>query len=351
MRYRRTQQAGFSLVEILIAFFVLMIGILAILTLFPLGLRESKQMVDTSIASLVARNARGMMEVHPFTYKAGSDTKKGNGTASMIHIRFGCDIAQALKWVKTFPEDLLANDDDRTFPKTRTENVPFYRERKDKDGKLRYDKIFSSEHPQYCWDARFTIGRGIGETQVGENTLRMNPPPGQIYEGPDGWRDFSENDMRAWFERYYRYYAVQISIYRNYDEVVAASGQIALKADKRPDGSAYDNDDPNRPLYSELILKDAPIEIQANWHIRVTKNECQSDWYRIERMNKRGAAQFVFRLDRPFAPMVGAIGTQAEIEWSVTNIVATSSLIEHFTTMLGSQLDDTDTGNLSVTDH
>ncbi|HUW55706.1 MAG TPA: prepilin-type N-terminal cleavage/methylation domain-containing protein, partial [Planctomycetota bacterium] len=64
----RKRTDGFSLVELLIAFFVLLVGILAVLVLFPLGLRESRTMVESSTAAFVARNARNLMEVHPFTY-------------------------------------------------------------------------------------------------------------------------------------------------------------------------------------------------------------------------------------------------------------------------------------------
>ena len=93
MTFLNVRSRGFSLVELLIAFFVLLIGILAILVLFPLGLRESKTMVDASQASFVARNARGTMEVQPFTYNG--NTKTGFGTASLIQAKFGPKGARA----------------------------------------------------------------------------------------------------------------------------------------------------------------------------------------------------------------------------------------------------------------
>jgi len=58
-----------------------------------------------------------------------------------------------------------------------------------------------------------------------------------------------------------------------------------------------------------------------------------------------GANTWTFRLDRPYAGL--NIGQQAAVSADKTDIIATNTLIESFTTLLGSQLDDIDTGSLT----
>ena len=100
MIHTRTQTNGFSLVELLIAFFVLLVGVLAVLVLFPLGLQESKTMVEASTAAFAARSARTLMQVHPFVY---SGNRQGNGSASMVQSIYGPRGSMGNVYIGTFP--------------------------------------------------------------------------------------------------------------------------------------------------------------------------------------------------------------------------------------------------------
>ena len=39
-----------------------------------------------------------------------------------------------------------------------------------------------------------------------------------------------------WFSQYFKYYAVQISVYRNYKEIAIGPGKVWLKAADKPSG-------------------------------------------------------------------------------------------------------------------
>jgi type II secretory pathway pseudopilin PulG len=353
MTRRTTQRKGFSLVELLIAFFVLLVGILAVLVLFPLGLRESKTMVDASMASFVARNARSLMETHPFTYHSGGSSKDGFGTASRVQILFGPrgtkgNITMG-SFPVMFPQDVLGSNQDTTFPlKADYDADPnksmyaFYRPGRTVN--TIYDLCVSTSNPQYSWDARFTVGGGPG----------LTPPPGGVVP-------FDMNDVQYWFVQYFKYYAVQISVYRNHDTLRkddgtdVMAGNVWVRASKRQDGSDYDTDDPNRPLYSELVLTSAPpADLVVDSHVRIRDDK--SDWYRVTSVSyDAGNHEWKIRFDRPYASKIDPATGRPELDMTgvlsasrpKSNIIATNSLIESFTTILASQLDDIDTSQVS----
>ena len=319
----RKQHRGFSLVELLIAFFVLLVGILAVLVLFPLGLRESKTMVDASMASFAARNARTLMEVYPFTYNGGS--KNGNGVASLIQIRFGPRgtkgniIYDGPSFPVMFPAGVLGTSEDETFPLSRRPLDPNTGSR---------DRVLYAENSQFSWDARFTLGGGPG----------LTPPPG--FDGPDAM-DYVD----YWRTQYFNYYAVQISVYRRYEILggLEIPGTIWVKAAEKPGGGQYAGDDPNRPLYSELVVSSQPPpDLMVDSHIRVLDDG--SDWYRVTDVTYHGN-KWTFRLGRPYTGL--NIGTQDSVSAAKNRIIGTNSLIESFTTILGSQLDDINTSNVA----
>jgi len=338
----KTQGKGFSLVELLIAFFVLLVGVLAVLVLFPLGLRESKTMVDSSMASFVSRNARSLMETQPFTYHSGGSSKEGFGTASRIQLIFGPrgtkgNITMG-KFPVMFPLDVLGSSRDTTFPlKADYDADPnksmyaFYRPGRMVGSNTVYDLCVSSSNAQYSWDARFTVGGGPG----------LTPPPG----------GFDMNDVQYWFTQYFKYYAVQISVYRNFDTLKkddgsdTMAGTVWVRAGKKQDGSDYDTDDPNRPLYSEVVLtSQPPVDLTVDSHVRIRDDK--SDWYRVTSVSfDAGNREWHVRVDRPYAGL--NIGTQYQVSAPKSDIIATNSLIESFTTILGSQLDDVDTSQVS----
>ena len=325
----RRSRKGFSLVELLIAFFVLLVGILAVLVLFPLGLRQSNQMVEASTASFVGRNARALMEAHPFEYSNGGDSREGHGTASIVQIKFGPRGTRNNITVGSFPvmfpRDVLgdANDDATTFPAFRKELRVL------DPGTGTYDRIIYEPNPQFTWDARFTIGRGPAARPNGS----FQPPPG----------NFTSDDVVFWWVQYYRYYAVQIAVYRNYAIYGPYSGTIYVRPEKKSDGSDYDADDPNRPLRSEFEFATTPdSDLGPGSHIRIRDH--RSDWYEITETRYEGG-KHIFRLDRPYAGL--DIGTDIVASASVSDVIGTNSLVETFTTLLGSQLDDINTSNVS----
>ena len=54
---RDLKRQGFSLIELLIAIFILGIGIISIAALFPAGIAQQQKSTDDLIGSIVARNA------------------------------------------------------------------------------------------------------------------------------------------------------------------------------------------------------------------------------------------------------------------------------------------------------
>ncbi|HUV38443.1 MAG TPA: type II secretion system protein [Planctomycetota bacterium] len=340
-RASRNRKA-FSLVELLIAFFVLLVGILAVLVLFPLGLKQSQKMVESSTASFVARNARALMESHPFGYHGGGNAKRGNGTATLVQLMFGPRGVPGA-WVPAntwnmpgtpgcpfpvmFPRDVLgsAADTPDTFP-------PFRKELRVLDPNTgTYDRITYEPNRQFTWDARFSVGRGPGEV----------PPPGgrPNPNQPSQVIAWTVEDIRYWWVQYYKYYAVQISIYRNYAEMGPWQATVRVLPGTKSGGGAYDADDPNRPLKCEVDFAARPDrELMVGSYIRIRST--RSDWYKVTDTRVEGG-RFICRLDRPYAGH--GLGTGMVWEQTYNDVIGTNSLIESFTTILGSQLDDTDT--------
>ncbi|MFC1805751.1 prepilin-type N-terminal cleavage/methylation domain-containing protein, partial [Planctomycetota bacterium] len=54
---RRRSAAGVTLVEVVIAIFILTVGVLGIISLFPTGYRLGQRAFDLSVAALAARDA------------------------------------------------------------------------------------------------------------------------------------------------------------------------------------------------------------------------------------------------------------------------------------------------------
>lgn|GEM_PF-3551531 len=339
MMRKRAEHKGFSLVELLIAFFVLLVGILAVLVLFPLGLRESKTMVDSSMASFVARSARELMEVQPFTYHSGGGSKSGWGTATRIQAVFGPKGIRGNIYLGSFPvmfpADVLGNAQDGTFPLS---------QRPPDNETHNCDRVNDTSNTQFSWDARFTCPRSsIGGMTDDTATAGGHPDP----NNPNLFVKWNAADMDYWFTQYFKYYAVQISVYRNYAPLktdsgaLAMSGTVWLRASQKPNnGGDYDTNDPNRPLYSEVVFTSVPpVDLTVNSSIRIRDDK--SDWYRVTAVSYAGG-EWHIRLDRPYAGLV-LLNNSTQISAPKSNIVATNSLLESFTTILGSQLDDVDT--------
>ena len=332
MMRQRAEHKGFSLVELLIAFFVLLVGILAVLVLFPLGLRESKTMVDSSMASFVARSARELMEVQPITYHSGGGSKSGWGTATRIQAVFGPKGIRGNIYLGSFPvmfpADVLGNAQDGTFPLS---------QRPPDNETHNCDRVNDTSNTQFSWDARFTCPR----SSIGGMT------------DPTATPGFAAADMDYWFTQYFKYYAVQISVYRNYAPLktdsgaLAMSGTVWIRASQKPNnGGDYDTNDPNRPLYSEVVFTSVPpVDLTVNSSIRIRDDK--SDWYRVTAVSyNSGNHEWHIRLDRPYAGLV-LPNNSTQVGVPKSNIIATNSLLESFTTILGSQLDDVDTSQVS----
>ena len=63
MMKRRTGQAGFSLMEVLFAVVVLMLGLVFVASQFPLGMIQSRNMADETMGPLTADNAWTNMQL------------------------------------------------------------------------------------------------------------------------------------------------------------------------------------------------------------------------------------------------------------------------------------------------
>jgi hypothetical protein len=195
---------------------------------------------------------------------------------------------------------------------------------------------------QYSWDARFTIGGGPSADAPPVNLPQVAGGPQLDWTLVLPWHNSWIDWYWSWFSQYFKYYAVQISVYRNYQEI-PVSGDIWLISDPN-----YDANDPNRPIYSELVLPSSATpdpNITVDSYIRVQDDK--SDWYRITNVSYDTThSQWKLRLDRPyyyssyntsgqkyvFGIVPPAMSAQLPTR---THIVATNSLIESFTTILG----------------
>ena len=263
---KRTRQGGFSLIELLISFVVLLVGVLSVMTLFPLGMRESRAMMESSSAAFVARAARGYMEAYPFRYNPGG--RDGFGIASRVQIKFGPRGARraaprynSSAFPVMFPEDVLgiAPSDYEPFS---LDQRPVWDPSSASPSRPR---IVDLDHTEYSWDARFVLGGGPHCPPPGVNWPRVMYPPKSLPPTADhqytpGAADnyFDWYDVWYWRHQYFNYYAVQISVYRNYEEELLNNVMIVTKAGKKPDGTAYEGTDPNRPIHSELVLSAPP---------------------------------------------------------------------------------------------
>jgi hypothetical protein len=89
------------------------------------------------------------------------------------------------------------------------------------------------------------------------------------------------------------------------------------------------------------------LDIEINTAVRIRDANLslpcrKSDWYRVTAINR---STRTIKLDRPVAGI--DLGTNLSLSFDVTDLVATNSLLESFTTMLGSQLDDVDTSSVT----
>ena len=122
------------------------------------------------------------------------------------------------------------------------------------------------------------------------------------------------------------------------------SAVVYVRPGKKSDGSDYDADDPNRPLKCEVEFATKPDrELGIGSYIRFRSQ--RSDWYKITD-TRYEAGKYIYRVDRPYAGHQIADG----MEWSAAynDVIGTNTLVESFTTILGSQLDDTDTTTSNV---
>lgn len=76
-RDRRTQK-GFTLLEILAALAVLAIGLVSVLSLFPMGFQSTKRAAETSVASLYGQQKLESILTRGYDFVIDNDT--GNGT-------------------------------------------------------------------------------------------------------------------------------------------------------------------------------------------------------------------------------------------------------------------------------
>ena len=57
----RRHQAGFSLVEVLLAIFIMGLGVIAVAALFPAGIAQQRRSADDIIGPIVANNALAVL--------------------------------------------------------------------------------------------------------------------------------------------------------------------------------------------------------------------------------------------------------------------------------------------------
>ena len=287
----RSRHGGFTLVEVLLAFLILMLGIIGVLSLFPVGMKLSQNMVETSTAALVARNVRGCMEA---TNLADAITPKNSD---------GIPVMDPRKFPAYFP-----NDFDSGVVTAFLQAISNNTVQPPINSAIVNGKVLDTANPNYSWDARFTLGQGA---------FRMPP---WSYGDPNGW---SESDVQGWFSKYFRYYVVQISVYRGqrgkgYTDIDLGSGSISGVVADMEEGPA--NPDLNLIPTCRLVLNGTPsADLEVGWYIRVPNEK--SDWYQIKDIDPDGRT---LTLDRPYA---GSSGGKS-------GIIATGGLVGHYTTFL-----------------
>ena len=278
------RRGGFTLVEVLLAFIILMIGIIAVMALFPVGMKLSMDMVQTSTAALIAKNVRGCMEA----------TDLADALAGSVG-----DTAGYTGYPKYFPDDISATSFLTAI--TDTNVTPHIVASSFLGNALvggavvtgTHNLVTDTSNSLYSWDARFDVGQGA---------IRI----------PWGWQ---ASDAQNWFAKYWRYYVVDISVYRNYLEVPLGDGSITIL--NGPTAS-----DANLIPTCELRLNVVPpMALAVGWYVRFV--DARSDWYQIKKIDNSGR---VLTLDRVYS---GA----------ATHIIATGTLIGHYKTFLAAHND------------
>jgi Tfp pilus assembly protein PilV len=292
--WRRTK--GFTLVEVLLAFLVLMLGIIAVLSLFPVGMKLSQDMVQTSTAALVAKNVRGCMEA---TDLADVLTPMSGITPSITRNNFPCYFPGDMGGIaNTFVAAISNNQVKPTITATILNSG------------ASNARVTDTANPLYSWDARFSVGQGGFR----------NPPWSFGIAG--GW---TIQDTNGWFDKYFRFYVVDISVYRSYQETGLGSGTIQLL------NTPTANDANLIPTCELTLSTTPPADLEVGWFIRIPSD--RSAWYRVEKITGK-----ILTLDRMYAGPDGTPYT-ADDAGSKSGIVATGSLVGSFTTFLAAYND------------
>jgi len=87
-KQKQQQRFGFSLVEVLLAIFILGIGVISIVSLFPAGIAMQRQSVDDIIGPTVAQNAIATIRNRVRPEDFGTPEEFGN-PSNTIHGDFG----------------------------------------------------------------------------------------------------------------------------------------------------------------------------------------------------------------------------------------------------------------------
>lgn len=88
---RGSPRDGFSLIEILIALIVLVVGLVGIVVLFPVGLQNTQAAVGDTMAANVAESVHAALVSAHRTVKPSASVPPGRPTATLIHDLFPCN--------------------------------------------------------------------------------------------------------------------------------------------------------------------------------------------------------------------------------------------------------------------
>ena len=124
IRIRNAHKTGFSLTEVLVAMGIMTVGMMLVLTLFPLGVQLTIKSVQDNMASIVAEEAFAKVRLHIDDASAfmGDSSLKTDETASYYHFDTSGDIkslngVDIEEWDTYYPSTVLRAAADADQPK------------------------------------------------------------------------------------------------------------------------------------------------------------------------------------------------------------------------------------------
>ncbi|MHC4993334.1 MAG: type IV pilus modification PilV family protein [Planctomycetota bacterium] len=190
MTRRIERNRGFSLVELLMAIFILGIGVISIASLFPAGIAQQRRSVDDVLGPIVANNAlsilRGKLSDGDFAFNISGYTVEGDFpwlrpafflSPGSVNSDFGGNISVPAGSISVFRSYGASTDTDMPYNTLKYGNTPpTIIVTQGERAFPSYPVVGDPRRAQYYWDCMFR--RFQGRMQVAIFVYRVTDPQG-----------------------------------------------------------------------------------------------------------------------------------------------------------------------------